>query len=268
MTCRDWRELFPEAYYGELAAGRHQEFDQHLAGCRECRAAYDAFRQTLAIMDKRSRPEPSAEFLSNFWERLEPRIVEEAAHETEPERERKKPRFRPAFLPAWAMGAAAVILLAVGIYLGRFFFVPGSQPTTAMANRTEVADTTARKVDDYLDRSRVLLLGFVNAPAGQTSSSVLPEQQQVARRLLQEGTVLKASLKNPDQAQLKRLIGDLEVVLVQLANYSIDNGVAVIELVRQGVDKKSILLKINLEELQRALSGAPHAAHDSVKSKT
>jgi hypothetical protein len=91
-------------------------------------------------------------------------------------------------------------------------------------------------------------------PEGDESIS-FARQQKVSRELIQKAAFLKASLTGGNQEHLRRLIADLELVLLQLANYSAENSVPLIEMVKQGVDKKSILLKINLEQL-RALD--PH----------
>ncbi len=271
MTCREWQELSVEAYYGELSAELRHAFEEHLASCEECRSAYTAVRNTLSLMDQRRPPEPGEEFLSTFWERLRTSIERGEPAQSSSIPARKKLLVRPAFMPGWALGAAAALILAIGIYLGRVFFIPAVEQPVHQTPELARVDTTAEAVHDYLDRSRALLLGLVNSPSGQASPEILEKEQAVARRLLNEGTILKAGLKEPSHAQLKRLISDLEIVLMQLANYSVDNHVPLIELVRQGVDKKSILLKINLEELEHALSVPPGRAgnvRDSGKTKT
>ena len=107
-----------------------------------------------------------------------------------------------------------------------------------------------KDVDLYLDRSRRLILGLINSPDEHPSPVNFAKQQQVSRELIQQASFIESCLKEPDRERFKQLIGDLGVILRELANYSRENGVPLIELVRQGVDTKSILLKINIEQIR------------------
>jgi hypothetical protein len=72
-----------------------------------------------------------------------------------------------------------------------------------------------------------------------------------------QASYLKSSLNRPDQQQMRQLIHDLEVILIQLANTEVKPGVPALELVRKGVYQKSILLKINVEELRAMYKNKP-----------
>jgi hypothetical protein len=183
-------------------------------------------------------------------------------------------------MPAWAYGVAAVLLVALGIYLGRTVLVRQTQGAGRPANAsivgtgadsaTALRQATERQSNEYLERSKVLLIGLVNTPVGVSSTSNLARQQHISRELIRQASYLQTALKEPEQRHLRQLIGDLEVVLMELANYSVENGVPLVELVKQGVDKKSILLKINVEQI-RALGSRPEppakTLKDNAKSK-
>lgn len=157
--------------------------------------------------------------------------------------------------PVWIYGAAAVLLVAAGFILGRIYFLPSHE-----VNRNELAqvasqpgaeDSVSRLAYAYLQRSKNLLLGVINSDGSRGVPSDYSEEQRVSRDLLEKAQFLKTALAENDQQHLLRLIKDLEVILLQLANTEIRPGVPVVELVKNGVDQKSILLKINLMEMQR-----------------
>ncbi len=118
----------------------------------------------------------------------------------------------------------------------------------------------------YLERSKVLLLGLVNLEpaAGEAAALNLPRERELARALVQEAGPLQAALTAADQQRLRALIADLEVILLQIANLESGYDVPAIELVRSGVDRRGILLKINLTEMQQEGAGVQPAVHRSI----
>jgi hypothetical protein len=163
-----------------------------------------------------------------------------------------------ASMPPWAYGIAATLLIAIGIYLGKTFFgpAPGEHaPGERIAAGPAVPDSLSREVtqklvDDYLDRSRALLLGLIHTSDSHTTSELFATQQQRSRDLIQQAGYIESRLNGPDRERFRQIIGDLTVVLRELANYSNESGVPLIEIVKQGVDSRSILLKINLEQMR------------------
>jgi hypothetical protein len=53
-------------------------------------------------------------------------------------------------------------------------------------------------------------------------------------------------LKGPGQRRLRELVADLETVLLQIANLESGNDLEAVEFVKQGVENRGLLLKINL----------------------
>jgi len=73
MKCTEIREMLPD-----LAAGANMsaiEVNDHLRGCAECSSMLHEFRQTMALLDEWTAPEPSPYFDT----RLQARLREEAA---------------------------------------------------------------------------------------------------------------------------------------------------------------------------------------------
>jgi len=258
MTCEQCNNLFVEAYYKELDEHDQKEFEQHLAGCRTCPAAFREFEQTLALMARRAPAAPDEAFSANLWGSLKSKI---AANQSPAPRRMLSltPRVpKVTSMPAWAYGIAAMLFVALGIYLGKNYFTgtPVSTPDRTEESLTSApvdslsGDAVQKEVDAYLDRSRTLLLGLIHSPDTRLSAENFATQQQVSRELIQQASLIESKLKEPDRERFKQLIGDLTVILRELANYSNESGVPLIEIVRQGVDTKSIMLKINLEQIR------------------
>ena len=263
MTCERSRELFPEALYGELDPGSQKEFTEHLASCPGCRTEFEALQATLQVMNQRSQPQPNRDFLASYWDRLSARLPADGMKSRPPVPSGASYRSRPARVPAWAYGIAAVLLIAVGVYLGRTYF--GGTPTGVPRNDEHLLstgpapdeDSTSAQAVAYLERSKNLLIGLTNLDEEHRSSLDLSRNQEVSRELIQQANVLTVALNRPDQQQMRRLIQDLEVILLQLANIDVKPGVPAIELVQKGVDQRSILLKINLEEMRAIARRSP-----------
>jgi hypothetical protein len=111
----------------------------------------------------------------------------------------------------------------------------------------------------YLDRSKVLLLGIVNTEPTAPDAAVLnlPRKQALARDLVAEAGRLQTELNTPAQQRMNDLVRDLEVILLQIANLEATHDLPAIEMVRSGVERRGILFKINLEAMQRTRAATP-----------
>jgi hypothetical protein len=247
-----------------LTPEQKDHFNHHMETCSSCRSEFEKMKSALEIMDLREQDSLPGEFWSDFQQRLESRL--------DREEKRKKTNVVQFFsplkmlrtVPRWTQYlAAAILLVAIGIFIGRYFS-PGSyspQPVAQINNQSSsLIKQTA--VDDrayrYLERSKILLLGIVNLDpeAEEASAPDYFRERQVARGLIQEAAVLKDDLTNANQRKLYQLVSDLEVILLQIANLETTNDLPAVEMIRSGVDRRGILLKINLEEMERDNRGA------------
>jgi hypothetical protein len=201
--------------------------------------------------------EPDQAYWTGYWNALSAKLMEAKNSDRS---HVPVDRWRPASMPGWAYGVAALLLVAIGIYAGKTIFSDrhtGSQsllqeqPTqTAASIPASTVDSTGEQALAYLERSRNLLIGITNLDETHHNAFGLSRHQEVSRELITQGSVLAASLNKPDQQLLRLLIQDLQIILLQLANVEVTPGVPAVQLVRKGVNEKSILLKINLEEMR------------------
>lgn len=257
MNCKQCQEKIVEALYDELAQESRQEFDSHIASCEKCAFQFKRMQETLNTMHCRIRIEPDDALLEAQWESLQRKIESEQSQFKQIPLE-KKFILHPTRIPAWAYGLAAMFLIIVGIYIGRTLWTTKTASDQSNAHLTVLPkatkhDSSTAQALAYLGRSKTLLLGVMNADDNDYSDITLSKQQQISRQLVQQASYLINALDKPEQQQLKQLIHDLEIILMQLANIEVQPGVPAVEMVKRGVDQKSILFKINVEEIRSAV---------------
>lgn len=275
MKCDEAKDLFAEALYGELPDARMAAFNAHLASCGACSREFEGLKRTIEVMSRRERVEPTEAEWAAFSRRLDGRLAGETREMRDAGRTGEPGRSswgrRLTLIPAWGYGIAAVLLVAVGIYMGRTLFntlpggpgaptdTAGADPAAATATATGPStDETNRDALAYLERSRNLLLGLTNLDERQAASVNIERSRKVSRDLYDQGNALAVALDRPSQQQLRQLVQGLQIILLQLSNMDAGNGRPVVEMVRKGVDSKSILLKINLEAIRAAMIAEEH----------
>ena len=258
--CQRCRQVFADALYGSLDDSRRSSFEAHLGQCDLCREEYAGLHATLQDMKKRERTEPDPAFWEGYWERLGSRMHrEKILYQPRPSGPRRPSfdwlRFR---MPRWAFQAgAAVLLVAVGIFIGRMWLLPPSAGVqTAVHTRGATAPYSlelASRTQNYVERSQLVLMAIVNfdREADDPSTLDLPYKQQLSRELVQEAGWLKQGLADARQRRLQELVADLEAVLLQIANLETSGDMFAIELVQTGVQSRGLFLKMHLAEVNR-----------------
>jgi len=263
IKCRAVRKSLPQLLYGELEGGAGDAVRRHLDACPRCAGIYRGLQETVRTMDEKKFSDPGPEFWDGYWDRLRLRMEREGG--TGPIRvpvasgaERRAPLAR-RWIPA-AAGAAAILLL--GIVIGRTFL--GRPPVVVERNpsgrpsvpATAAADAVSVRASRYLERSKVILLALSNFdPATQDVYGLnLPLQKKTSEALIREAAVLRKDLRDSDR-KLARLVGELEKILVQIADIKSETDTAAVEVIKAGLESQDLLFRINLSELRRAPEG-------------
>ena len=236
---------------------------------------YRALAETVRQMSARPAPDREPEFWESYWDRLGRRMeLETEGGEGTKGGAKARPaegliKRRPAFsVPRWGLGAAgAAFFLALGIFLGRSFFGPRADLSpAALVTSTEtsppgqlglwsgrVEPQLALRASRYLRRSRVILLAVVNADpsVGDFFSLSLPLQKKSSEELAQEAAGLKKELRRSDP-RLERLVSELELILLQIANLKPQTDVSAVEVIKAGIESRDIFFKIDLSEVRRS----------------
>ena len=255
--CKKCQDLFCDAFYEELNAEQKNFLESHIRVCEGCESEYDEMTSTLKVMEKRARPEPEQSYWNGYWNKLARRMEDEKT--LTPKSESWWSAF--TFAPKWAFQTAAALLLVVlGIYLGKMIFSP-SAPAVQQARQMPTVTSQAEpdvefihRAQNYIERSKLILLALINFdPETEDSYALdLPYQQQVSRELVREASFLKQGIADSDQRRLRDLIADLEVILLQIANLESEHDFEAIELVKKGVDSRGILLQIHVTDFRQS----------------
>ena len=264
--CRKMKETILASLYGELSSAEEKDLSLHLDACPGCRAEHEAMSRTLLAMGAKSAADPGNQYWDGYFDKLEKRMVAEGifAPAKAPAPAREKAPFRRKLVPRWAFAAAgAAGLLAAGILIGRLTL--GRAPLEALGPSTAgpgaaitAADELTGRTSRYLARSKVIFLAIANFDPGtkDIAGLNLPGQKAMSRDLAKEAAGLKDDLRAAGDRRLERLVGELETILVQIANLKSETDLPGVEIVKAGVGLKDILFKISLSEARSSASGA------------
>lgn len=258
--CKKIKGMFEKALYNELQPHHETQFNLHLNNCEKCKNEYSELADTLKLFTTRKREEADPAFMENIWDNLEPELETKKDINYWIEHSLNKIKKIVTLEPTWSKQlAGGLALLIIGVFIGRGMMdnnqhIPSI--TTEVNNKHVTNVAIQEKADRYLNRSKVLLLGLMNYdPASEDIESIsLPRQKKISRELITEAAVLKNELSAPSQRRLKALVSDLEVVLLQIANLESEFDISGIDMVKSGVDKRGIFLKINLQKMQQSNS--------------
>jgi hypothetical protein len=314
MKCAHVQEWMVEALYGELEAERRAAFDAHLGGCASCTALFGEMRATASLMKQHRRPDPGEAYWETYYERLQARLrAEPVAFDAVRVAARRR-----SYVSWGYRVAAAVAVLAAGVWLGRGALGPDAPPldervatapdtrsapgggvagTDSSREEAEVAiapdsgrrppvdephgpidaapgaeetpraegggapvvlasaDARARR---YVERSQILLLALVNAePGAENGDAMLGEQRARAGALVREASGLRDELGGDEDRRLRELVGQLQMILREIANLENENDLDAVEIIRNRVSREGVLLQINVEQMRSARPDEP-----------
>jgi len=264
--CKQSKDLFDEALYRELNKEQKLLLENHLRECPKCRSEFEKANRMLNFMKKKVRQEPGSAFWDNYWEKLRDRMEKENLLQTEIGKKRETFSRIFQFLnfsPRWVVqAAAALVLVVIGIFIGRVIFPPAKEPVKQMdqlpvfVSGYEPGTKLYQRTHNFIERSKVILLAMINFDPKTEDSYVLnlPYQQRISRKLLQQAVGLKTELSDLDQRQLSDLVSDLEVILLQVANLESDSDISAIELVKNGVKIRGVLFKMQLTDIRESIN--------------
>lgn len=263
--CKKVQEFFMDGLYAHLCLEKNQVLEAHLRQCEKCASEYSGMAGILQVMDQRLRPEHDPSFWEGYWDRLTSKFHEEELFSSS-----VKPRgsrlvrllSKP---PRWALqSAAALLILIIGMYLGKTIFISNdhldkrSQTYHELGPPTLEQEELMTRANNYVERSKRIFLAIVNFDPEKEDPYALDlaYKQQISRDLIQEAAYLKSELAVSHQNRLRNLVAELERVLLQIANLESEHDLDSIELIKTGVDRQGLLLKIHLSDMKEAKRGS------------
>ncbi len=245
-------DILYEYAAGELGEADRERVEEHLAGCPACAADLLQLRAALTLLQRPVTP-PSEERDPAFWtafaNEVESRILaQETRHPSRAAAVRDQIASFVTFNRAPLLaGAGAVALVAAAMLL--FWPRPAEfrQPDLIVGTGSPavLSDEPAQRMTDYLKKSKVLLIGIANMNTDDGHPLDLRVEQRQSRALVHEARYLR---RQPMDARSARLIGDLEKILIELANIEEHQDVPDVEMIRTGIRRENLLFKIRMAE--------------------
>ena len=199
----------------------------HLAECPQCAAAYAALAADLDAIRPPDADERPDGFEARMWSRVEARLP-------------KRTRFTP-----WLGGLAIAASLVLAFWLGKQSNVstPPSPATVSAPTQEQVRERVLLvAVGDHLERSQMVLLEVMNAPAGAPAD--LAAQQRSAEELVGASRLYRQAAARAGEPAVASVLDDLERVLVEIANGPASS--AEVGRLRQRIESKGLLLRVRV----------------------
>ena len=264
MDCKKTETMMNDALYGDLSEKDLVVFQKHLSDCPQCSEEFKELQQLIGVVEKKEGSEREEEFWDNYWYKLKDKI--EDAEVNAGFFERISSIINSSKKLVFQLSAATALVI-VGILIGKFGF--NEQPVILPdqpSNSKIVNAALQQRTDNYIQKSKVLLLGLVNFENDEIENISLKKHKEVSQGLIKEASFLREKYSTSTDKHLKKLISDLEVILLQIANLEEEQDIDGIEMVKRGVETKGIFLKININEMQN-ISKTPISQTEKSKVK-
>lgn len=230
-------------YYGD-AGGESRRFDRHLAECDACRGSLDRLSRALSLVEASPADEPDAAFEARLWARLAPAL------------EAPTPWWRKAAaVPStrWVSAGLAAASIVAAFAGGWWLRNPGVPAAPAVASRPPAPDSEAARANetlrsrvldaaasDHLERAGIALAELMHAGGADDA------ERDRAADLVAVSRLLRQSAEQRGDAALDGLLGELEVVLMELANAPADTSGEAIAALKTRVESRDLLFRLRV----------------------
>ena len=249
MSHADVRANLYDFICGELSPQQRTTIEEHLASCGDCRREADVLASLLSDFPREVRS-PGNDRPETYWHIFAPRIEEKL---TQDRRRRRLSdwasiRFNWPLLsgrrPSVALvGAVSAIVLSIGLWLTSG--PPSGEAPQGDAVVPVMGVSSRQTVEEYFTASRMLLIGIANMSPEEGQPIDLTLERTTARTLVRQARLLA---DEPVDERSQELLGELERILIELANLEESADVPGIELIRTGVRQQNLLFKIRMAE--------------------
>ncbi len=235
-ACKEWEAAISDRVMGDVEGPEQEQFSRHVESCPGCSAelaAQMAFQASLVLPTK---PLPGE---LNAW----PKVARELAP---PSRRSRSMSFGMA-------GFLAAAMLVLGVGLG------GLMVTSGPVDGPRLAESTVPEEDRYLtflEEAAPLLLAVANretpelVSASFLGSEALAAEQRAAERLAGNARDLIEQLEESGRDREAQLVGELELVFIQVANLSRQQDAGGLRILKAAIDNRGLLFQLTLEELR------------------
>jgi hypothetical protein len=243
------RDILFDYLSGELPKEETASLEEHLSHCAGCREDLRILREAIDILPGAGTL-PSEERDEQFWMSFPARVEERirGGRRTRTSRIADAADRITSFLhfngTPLVAGSGALALIALAVLLFRPAPLP-EHPASAEAYAPITTERDEVKLHNYLKKSRVLLIGVSNIRTGGESPIDLSVERRESRKLVHEARDLNRHVLD---ARSAKLVGDLEKILIELANSDERHDIPDVEIIRSGIRHNNLLFKIRMTE--------------------
>lgn len=223
-------------FYGDTEPAEEKALTAHVDACAVCQPLWQEIRITLRAVDAAAVPEPPADFERVMWARVQRELDDLVVPYTPWYLVRR-------WIPAGAMAAIVVALLVAN----RSWPGPGGEtttPTTAEAATSQPERALLVAMDDHLERSELLLVEVMNAPADEVLRPGF--ERGTADDLLWSSRLYRQTATHTGNAQLAAMLEDLEGVLVEIARAPGELKRADLDALRARIEQDDLIFKVRV----------------------
>lgn len=247
MDCITFEKKIPDYLEQNLADLERRAFQEHNRACSKCAADLEAFETIASEASSFEKLHASETLWENIEAQLDAPPLPFLNKILRTPGELKEKFFRiPA--PVFQLAAVSAVLIA-GIFIGRHFSPTAQKDFAQQTQQQSDVRLIARRADSFVEKSKVLFLGIVNADVTHIKDSDWNSEKRMAQNLVKQAAVLKDELSSIRQERLKLLIEELELILLEISHIEEEYDAENIELIKSGIDQKGLLLKITLHDL-------------------
>ncbi len=211
MKCKHARQVLVLDYYGELSPAEKTELDAHVRSCRTCAAEREDTLRVFALLEANPPAPVPVPDTERVWGVVESRLAPA-----------KSPQRRRAWAaPQWSLaGAALVLVLVAGIFIGRSVFAPQT-PTglssSAAAKTPRPAAALKPDLAGHLEDLKPLFLEYANYSPETASGRTVVVNEDLLRALMLQNILLRKALAKSDPAAAD-LLDDCDLILKEIIN--------------------------------------------------
>ncbi len=221
-------------FYGDLSREDETRMTAHLEVCLTCQPMWQEIRATLNAVDSAASPEPPADFERVMWARVQRELDGMAMPQTR------------WWAPKHWMPAAALASVFLAMFLiGRYWPAP-AENAAVMADAASSQPERALLVamDDHLERSELLLVEVMNAPANDAVQ--LGFERATADDLLASSRLYRQTANHTGNTQLASMLEELERVLVEIARGPGELKREDLDALRQLIQQDDLIFKVRV----------------------
>ena len=242
LSCESCQYLIADALYEQIDARLEQQMLEHLESCADCQSmqqellAAQAQLRDAGLSSRHYDDIPERAALDEIWGRIEP-----ALDKIDAQRYSQLPKRN---LAPWA---AAITAIAASVVV--FFSVIAPQVNNPPVQPQIVSTMgVSSELMNYLDRAQVMLMQVANTESNNWS--IIPITNTFARNMAFEANILGTVSENNVNSGQRKLLRDIEFLLLQIANLEESNMEEGVALMQRFLEENSILFRIRLLELK------------------